>query len=343
MDEAHIGLLTYNTRDLVLENLESLIESGVSPEALLVWDNASSDGTAEALAARFPAVRSQVSERNLGYAEGMNRIVEALGGDHVILLTADCFTTQGAIERLRAVLVSDSTIAICGGRLISARTGRIESEGGTISFPLGIAIARNKHQEADLLVTGPTDVAYVDGAFLALNRGAFSQIGGFDSHFFAYHEEVDLCWRARQKGYRVVCDPAAQATHRTYGSFGSLPSQRWRLAERNRIGSNVKNLNPLNLAVAALAEVGYAVVVFLLVPALGPKGYARAYGRALMDVARGRLHLRKARRAVQDARRVSDDTVLASHTRLGPKALFAELNVQRELFYSGDGSDQAHS
>ncbi|MFQ5909217.1 MAG: glycosyltransferase, partial [Thermoplasmata archaeon] len=267
----------------------------------------------------------------------------SLDADYVVLLTADCFTTKGAIERLLGILESDSTVAICGGRIISARTGRIESEGGTISFPLGIAIARNKHREADLPASQPADVGYVDGALIALNREAFKEIGGFDSNYFAYHEEVDLCWRARQMGFRVVCEPAATALHRTYGSFGKFPVRRWKLAERNRVGSNVKNLERLNLVVALVAEVGYAAAVFLLAPILGPQGYATAYGGALMDVAMGRLHLRETRRAVQDVRRVADDMVLASHARLGPSALLSELNVQRELFYSGERTDHEPS
>ncbi len=333
LNRATVGILTYNTAEMVVRNVESLLNSGIPPEVLVVWDNASTDGTASALASKFPDVRSHESRENLGYAGGMNRLVEVLEGPRVILLTADCYTTRADIERLLKTLAAAEGAALCGARLLDARTGRVQSEGATLTYPLGISLPLHAFESSDAPRGPPSDVPYVGGAFLAIDTAAFRALGGFDERFIAYHEEADLCWRARLAGYRVVCDPRASAVHETYGSWGPFTPRRWRLTERNRILTNLKNLDGPHLGVALLAEVAYAAVLHAASMGIAPKGYLRAYGRALLDLLSRDYAIGEARRRVQGSRRLPDREVLKDHKRLGPRALYRDLNRIRKRFY----------
>ena len=332
-DGAYVGLLTYNTRSIVLENIEGLLASGLPPHALVVWDNASTDGTDKEISDRFPSIRYIQSKENLGYSGGMNGVVAALDAPYVVLMTADCFATHLSINQLIESLASKPEAAICGGRLIDGRTGLVQSEGKTLTFPLGIGLPIKGDEPADTPAGPPVEVPYVDGAFLGLNVEVFHSLGGFDEQYFAYHEEADLCWRARLQGYRVICDPSASATHLTHASWGPFTERRWQLMERNRIFTNLKNMNCYHATVAILTEIAYGIGLEFLTPILGPRGYTQAYARALIDVWTHLRAIRAKRAAVQKTRLRSDADVLKLHPRIGPRALFKLLNLQRRLFY----------
>jgi GT2 family glycosyltransferase len=330
----HIGILSYETRDVVLENVANLIRSGIEPEEIAVLDNASLDGTVDALRARFPRVATLQSPTNRGYAGGMNRLVESLTGSHLVLLTADCFTDRESVARVLTALVKTKSLAACGGMIVDGRTGRVQSVGGTIAYPLGMAMHYFQHRRVESAHAGLVEVAYIDGAFFGVNRELFRSLGGFDESYFAYHEEVDFCWRARLHGYSIASLDSARANHRTYASFRD-PQVRWRLSERNRIRTNVKNLEPVNLAASIAMEAAYGPAVVLGSLIFGVSGGAKSYVSAVSDVWKTREGLRMSRRTTQSGRLVPDSEVLRLHERRGLIAVLRHLNRQRRYFYSG--------
>ncbi len=317
-----VGILNYNTRGLVLENLRRCIESDIPADRILVLDNRSSDGSAEAVARSFPEVRTVQSDRNLGYAGGMNRIVDLIDVPVVALVTADCYISRGAIDELVRAIRSGPDIAIAGCRTIDLRTGRIQSEGADVTYPLGIPLSRHWQENGSTpALRGPEVVAYVAGSALLVDVKRFRELGGFDDAYFAYHEEVDLCWRARLLGYRVVCVGSARVDHITFGSFGDRPEARWALVERNRIATNIKNLSVFHLAVAFAYEVLYLGAVTVGSSFLGVPSYRTAYWRGLASLPRLLPRLWRERRKIQRSRRRSDAEVLAIHPRRGLFAL----------------------
>ncbi len=330
-----VGLLNYNTRGLVLENLTRCIESGIPPDRILVLDNRSTDGSAEAVARAFPEVRTVQSDRNLGYAGGMNRIVDLIDAPVAALVTADCFISRDAIDELFRAIRSGNDIAIAGCRTIDLRTGRIQSEGADVTYPLGIPLSRHWQENGSTpALRDPEVVAYVAGSALLVDVKRFRELGGFDDSYFAYHEEVDLCWRARLLGYRVVCVGSARADHVTFGSFGDRPEARWALVERNRIATNIKNLSVFHLAVALAYEVLYLGAVTVGSSFLGVPSYRRAYWRGLVSLPRLLPGLWRDRRKIQRTRRRSDAEVLAIHPRRGLLALADPLRRRLSLLRS---------
>ncbi len=327
-----VGILNYNTRAILLENLESCLRSGLPAERLLVWDNASSDDSVAAVRERFPGVRCVASERNLGYADGMNGIVAALDTPYVVLATADCFLTAEAVEALRRTLASANEIALAGCRILDRRTAKVQSDGGDITFPTGTPLARHWQEVPSPAKPEPAvDVSYLDGAILGLNREAFRRLGGFDGSYFAYQEDVDLSWRARLCGYRVACLESVSVVHGTWASFSRYPMLRWMLSERNRIASNLKNLEWPHLLLALLYEGLYASALSVAAGRLGLPRYRRAYFRGLVSLLERLRPILHERRRVQGMRVRTDREVLGLHRRMGLRELAKALSTRAEL------------
>lgn len=334
--EFAIGILNFNTRDHLVENLDGCLRSGVPSDSLLVLDNCSSDGSIQAVNQRHPQVRTLRSDRNVGYAGGMNKIVEALDANWVVLVTADCYITLETINGFLMAMESVANVAVAGCRIIDRRTGRIQSEGGDITYPLGIPLSRSWQEASDPSDPGHlSEVTYIDGAVMAVDRSKFQELGGFDESYFAYQEDVDLCWRARMRGYRVLCTGSAWASHVTSASFGQYTALRWLLSERNRIANNIKNLESPHLVLALLYELLYFGAITVGAVAFRTPGYQRAYYRGLASLLRGLKNVLAERRTVQHARTRRDRDVLAHHPKMGliqlAKALSKRAALVRQL------------
>ncbi len=240
-----VGILNSNTRELLLENIGRSLASGIPVRNLVVLDNNSTDGSAGAVKDQYPGVRLVVSPGNLGYAGEMNKIVDLSETELVVLVT-------GRLLHLVAGVGSQTDVAVVGCRAIDNRTGSIQSEGADVTYPLRVPISRNWQKSKDTRAPrGFVDCAYVQGAAMLVDVRKFREIGCFDESYFAYHEEVDLCWRARLRGYRVVATGSAIALHFTFGSFGRFPEFRWLLSERNRIAT--KHQEPRSFEPAGLS------------------------------------------------------------------------------------------
>jgi len=334
--EFAIGILNYNTRDILLENLDGCLCNGIPADSLLVLDNCSNDGSLEAVNERYPQVRTLRPDRNLGYAGGMNRIVDALDVKWVVLVTADCFITLETVDGFRRAMESAASVAVAGCRIIDRRTGRIQSEGGDITYPLGVPLSRRWQEAPDRRGPGDlSDVTYIDGAVLAVDRSKFLELGGFDESYFAYQEDVDLCWRARLRGYRVVCLGSASASHATSASFRRHTSLRWSLSERNRIANNLKNLELHHLFFALGYEALYFGAITVGAAAFRTPGYLRAYYRGLASLLRSLRNVLAVRTKVQGARTRPDREVLAHHPKMGlvnlAKALSRRAALARQM------------
>ena len=322
-----VGILNYNTRELLLENIGRSLASGVPVRNLVVVDNDSTDGSAAAVAEHYPGVRLVRSPGNLGYAGGMNKIVELSETELVVLVTADCFITLDTVEQLVSGVAGHTDVAVVGCRVIDNRTDKIQSEGADVTYPLGVPMSRNwqksKDTPASLVVV---ECAYAHRAAMLIDVRKFREIGCFDESYFAYHEEVDLCWRARLRGYRVVVLGSAVALHVTYGSFGRFPETRWLLSERNRIATNIKNLDLSNLLVSLLYEALYFVAITIGSSFYRLSAYRRSYYRGLASLLAMRNSVLRERRKVQDGRRRTDQEILTLHPKAGLLSLIPALS-----------------
>lgn len=238
-------IVSFNTRDLLRDCLRSLLLS-LGREAawlgadVIVVDNASSDGSAEMVAAEFPQVHVEALGQNLGFAGGNNRALALLGlmgdapslpaPDFVLLLNPDTLVVDDAPARMVRFLQAAPQAGICGAAL---RYGDGRFQHGAFAFP-GVAqvaldllpLSRmpmgarltdsglNGRYARGLWQAGrPFRVDFVLGAALMTRAQVVQQIGGLDEGYFMYCEEMDFCLRASEAGWGVYAVPAAQIIH----------------------------------------------------------------------------------------------------------------------------------
>ncbi|MBK1643688.1 glycosyl transferase [Thiocapsa imhoffii] len=219
-------IVSFNTRDLLVECIETLIaQAGPVSYEIIVVDNASRDGSADRVAERFPDVVLIRSELNLGFAAANNLGFTAARGRYLVLLNSDAFLTPGALERAVAEMDADPGIGLGGARLIgrdgawqpSARMfPSLLNEFLTLSglaarYPRSRFFGAFDRTWADPLA--PADVDWVPGAFSILRHDLLDRIGAFDESFFLYYEEVDLCRRVHAAGLRVRYWPDVVVVH----------------------------------------------------------------------------------------------------------------------------------
>lgn len=208
-----VAIVTWNTRETTLETLRALRKS--EPEgrlAIHVRDNASTDGTAEAIRAEFPDVSLDAGETNLGFAAGMNTVLRRGGAPWCLLLNSDAWPEPGAISRLVECAERHPKAAVVVPRLLRPEGGL---EPSTWPFPsLGLSVSAAlrpaKHVwEHDR----ERQVDWAVGAAWLVRRTAVEAIGGLDESFFMYAEDVEWCWRARDAGWGVWFTPDAVVRH----------------------------------------------------------------------------------------------------------------------------------
>jgi N-acetylglucosaminyl-diphospho-decaprenol L-rhamnosyltransferase len=221
-----ILIVTYNSRPLIGTLLNGLARQldGLNAEVVLV-DNASHDGTADAVAEHHPWVRLVRSAQNLGFAAGNNLAARHATGRVLLLLNPDALPARGCVARGLALMDSDPDVGLAGARLLaddgatqpSARMfpslmqEAIVLSGLAARFPKSRWFGRLDRTWADPASAAPVD--WVPGAFALVRRDLFDQLGGFDERFFLYYEEVDLCRRIHAAGYRVQYWPELRVQH----------------------------------------------------------------------------------------------------------------------------------
>lgn len=233
-----VVIVSYNTRAMTLKAIETLLaNAGSVAMQIIVWDNASHDGSADAVAEAFPEVELHRSEENLGFAAANNRAVEHARGEWLLLLNSDTETLPGAIENLLAFAKANPGAGIVGGRTLFA-DGSINETScyrrmtvwSLLCYATGLSRLASGHRFFDpervteATIEREPQIDVVTGCFFLLTTALWRQLGGFDLRYFMYAEETDLCLRAAKLGYRPMVTPKASIIH--HGGASAISSGR---------------------------------------------------------------------------------------------------------------------
>lgn len=227
LSEVAVVICTYRSRGEVAEALRSCAASGLSESQITVVDNGSDDGTADLVGEQFPSVRLLRLKDNLGFAAANNRAARELPGQALLLLNPDAVLLGDAVQVMLQALAEDPRRAAISPR-IDRPDGSLDAAcRRTFPTPLiafwrlaGLSRLRPDSTRfgAYNLTHMPVDQALeIDsgsGACLLIRRSVWDQLGGFDTGFFMYGEDLDLCWRIHQQGYSVWYEPSARVVHR---------------------------------------------------------------------------------------------------------------------------------
>ncbi len=284
MTDLSVSIVNTNSRGLLLACLESL--QGEDAE-LVVLDNASEDGSADAVTARFPGVRLIAQKRRAGFGANHNTVIRSTGGRYVYVLNEDTTSDDWGFARMVEYMDAHPRVAALGPR-IAYPDGRRQASAWRFPTPVTSLLSLPSLGRVGIVQSHGDEARTVDwvmGAALLLRRSALDEVGLFDEGFFIYSEEVDLQLRLRRAGWDVHFFPAVTVVHHESQFSAEIPERRINEMWRSRHRYWRKHHSPLGARVAALSTgVQYGLRA----------GLAPAAGRDRGFGARMRLHVRDA-------------------------------------------------
>jgi len=250
-------ILNTNRRDDTMACLDSIRKNTYQNYKTLVLDNASTDGSIDAIHATFPEVEIIALQQNLGYAGNNNvgvRAAMAQEADWVFVLNEDTNLAPDCLEQLVVIGESDPHIGIVGPMVYHHDEPTIiQSAGGALGSDWN-----SRHLGQNEADTGqfpkPHDVEWISGCAILVRRQVIEQVGALDDEFFYYWEEVEWCLRARERGWRIVHIPQAKLWHKgVQRNYRPKPSVVY-YATRNRFLMFKKRRAPFRAWLAAWVQ-----------------------------------------------------------------------------------------
>jgi riboflavin kinase/FMN adenylyltransferase len=243
-----IVILNFNGREYLQRFLPSVLAGSYPNFEVYVADNGSTDGSLEFIRKHYRTVKCIDLGQNYGYAAGYNRALQQVGADYYVLLNSDVEVTPQWIEPIIELMERDPMVAACQPKVKSfEQKDQFEyagAAGGWIDA-FGYPFCRGRifaHTEKD---TGQYDntqeIFWATGAALFIRAQLFHDIGGFDPDYFAHYEEIDLCWRLKRAGYKIMARPRSVVYHVGGGTLSYTTPFKTYLNFRNTLYTILKN------------------------------------------------------------------------------------------------------
>ena len=220
MDKLAIVILNWNGKKMLREYLPSVLQYSKDEATIYVADNASTDDSLAMLREHFPEVRLIELGKNWGFAEGYNKAFRQIDATYYLLLNSDIEVTHHWLTPMIELLDAHEDIAACQPKLLSVfDKDSFEYAGACGGFldKYGYPFCRGRIFETVEQDNGQydyqSDVLWATGAALMIRSKDYWETGGLDARFFAHNEEIDLCWRLRIRGRRIVCVPESRVYH----------------------------------------------------------------------------------------------------------------------------------
>jgi N-acetylglucosaminyl-diphospho-decaprenol L-rhamnosyltransferase len=253
-----VVVVSFEARETLLAGLDVLRARASLPFELVVVDNASADGSADAVRARHPGALVVANTENVGFARACNQGWRASRAPLVLFLNPDAEVLPGAVETLASVLEGRPAVGAAGPRT-RGFDGTIQVSTGPDLAPLAevrqrrlvLGVARGEPAalaDAESLHAREHEPGWVSGSCLLARRTALEAVGGFDERFFLYEEDADLCRRLREAGWRVVFTPAAEVKHHLGRSMSKAPRRARLEYHRSHLLYYRMHNGPLSLA-----------------------------------------------------------------------------------------------
>lgn len=244
-----VVIIHWNRKHLLENFLPSVVASTYPNLEIVLADNASDDGSVEYVQQHFPVVTVVRNDANYGYAGGYNHALKHVQADYYVLLNNDIEVPANWIEPVIDAMEKNKAIAAAQPKMLDYHNkGSFEYAGasGGMLDAYGFPFCRGRifnTLEADLnQYDEACSVFWSTGACLFIRAELFHAAGGFDEHFFAHMEEIDLCWRLQLMGHEVWAIPQSQVYHVGGGTLDKINAHKTYLNFRNSLIMLYKNL-----------------------------------------------------------------------------------------------------
>lgn len=271
MAKCSIIILNWNGATMLRRYLPSVIKYLPNEAELIVADNGSTDESLQVLRKEFPSIKTILLDRNYGFAEGYNRAIEQVDSEYVVLLNSDVEVTDGWLTPLLRYMDEHPDVGAVQPKIRSWEHKEYfehaGAAGGYLNW-LGYPYCRGRllwHVEKDNgQYDSEADVDWTSGACMCVRAKIYKDLGGLDARFFAHMEEIDLCWRMRNSGWRLVCVPQSMVYHLGGGSLHYDNPRKNYLNHRNNLLMIRKNMPWPWLVLFLRFFLDYAAALFYL-------------------------------------------------------------------------------
>ncbi|OFX27468.1 MAG: glycosyl transferase family 2 [Bacteroidetes bacterium GWA2_31_9b] len=336
MAKTAIVILNWNGKKFLSQFLPILINNTKNTDSeIIIADNDSKDDSIEYLNSNYPEIKQIILDKNYGFTGGYNRALAQIDSEYFVLLNSDVEVTENWLTPLINLLDSDKTIAAVMPKILSlANRNQFEYAGAAGGFidKYGYPFCRGRilgTVENDFgQYNQETDIFWATGACMVIRSELFKNYGGFDDDFFAHMEEIDLCWRLKNSGYRIVYCPNSTVYH---VGGGTLP-----------------NNNPFKL------YLNYRNNLFLLFKNLPKKGFYRIlFTRMILDgisallfllklsfpsfsaVLKAHFHFYKSHSTLKVKRKIiQSNSIKSGHTEILKRSIVFEYFVRKKKIFS---------
>jgi len=245
-----VVILNWNGEKLLRKFLPSVLAYSILPGTkVIVADNGSSDKSVELLRNEFPQADLLDLKQNYGFAKGYNETLRQVDAEYYVIMNSDVEVSEGWLQPVISLLDNDKTIGAVQPKILSySEKNRFEyagAAGGYIDrfgFPFCRGRILEETEDDHAQYDQVCDIFWGSGACLVIRSELFHKAGGFDADFWAHMEEIDLCWRIKNMGYRIVFCPGSKVYHLGGGSLPYGNPKKLFLNFRNNLSLLYKNL-----------------------------------------------------------------------------------------------------
>lgn len=249
MKKVAIVILNWNGKKFLEKFLPGVIRHSSSDADIIIADNASTDDSVEFLRSNFPKIRIIQNAVNGGFAKGYNDALAMIDHEYYVLLNSDIEVTANWIRPVIDMMDKDRNIAACQPKLRAYHKRNFfeyaGAAGGFIDhygYPFCRGRIFHEIEEDKGQYDDEKEIFWATGACMFVRAKLFQRFGGFDPGFFAHMEEIDLCWRLKNAGYRIMFCPGSVVYHIGGGTLPKKSSLKTYLNFRNNLTLIFKNI-----------------------------------------------------------------------------------------------------
>lgn len=244
-----VVILNWNGIAYLKQFLPSVCASTYPKLDIIVGDNASTDDSVKFIKENYPQIKIIVNDKNYGFAGGYNKVLDQIDHDYFVLLNSDVEVEPNWIEPVISLMESDSKIAVAQPKILSqSNKSSFEYAGAAGGFidKFGYPFCRGRIFDTLELDNGQynlsTEVFWASGAAFFIKRAMWQEMHGLDDDFFAHMEEIDLCWRLKNQGYKIMFCADSKVYHVGGGTLQAESPFKTYLNFRNNLVLLQKNL-----------------------------------------------------------------------------------------------------
>lgn len=291
-----VSLINYNSRDFILSSLKDVFAQETEDEfKVVVFDNDSPDKSADEIKQKFPKIHLIKHDKNLGFGKAHNLVAKEFikDFDAMLLVNPDISFEKNTFKKMFESFKEDKNIGVLSGKIFKTDNS-LDSNGGDYPFGMalfswlfnleGLGVKTNFHRSEPAYFLQKHEVDWVGGTFLLISRELIQKHGLFNEDYFMYFEDVELSYRAKEHGFKVILDPAFTVIHHSGGSSDNPRYFQWSNEYKNLLLFYRKNfgmLSSLFVRILVYISIGLRIVAFSL---LGKTKTAQTYIKVLGNI-----------------------------------------------------------